>query len=231
MNLFLIIVAIIFLAVIGVRTYSKLQDQKLLRTVTQPYRGTSSERAMILKLLKFGAPNQTIFHDLYLINQNGTYTQIDLVVATKVGIVVFEVKEYSGWIFGNESQKNWTQVLAYGQHKYRFYNPILQNKKHIEDLIKQLPQFENIPFYSVVVFWGDCTFKDVSIPIDTFLVKSKKVMEVVKRILSENQPVNYTNKREVVDILIAAVKNGENNEIPEKHIKNIQSMQSKARFD
>ena len=32
-------------------------------------------------------------------------TQVDVVVATKKGIIVFEIKDYSGWIFGNEQQR------------------------------------------------------------------------------------------------------------------------------
>ena len=49
---------------------------------------------MVLKILKSGIKSTAIFHDLYLYNGNGKYSQIDLVVATKVGIVVFEIKEY-----------------------------------------------------------------------------------------------------------------------------------------
>jgi len=36
---------------------------------------------------------------LYIRKHNGDFAQIDLVVATKVGIIVFEVKDYRGWIF------------------------------------------------------------------------------------------------------------------------------------
>ena len=47
------------------------------------------------------------------------------------GIFVIESKNYSGWIFGNERDKKWTQVLANGDKNY-FFNPILQNKIHIK---------------------------------------------------------------------------------------------------
>ena len=134
MNLYLIIIFLILLLVVSIFVYTEFKDRELLKTVTKLNRGTRSERKMVLKILKSGIKSTAIFHDLYLNNENGKYSQIDLVVATKVGIVVFEVKEYSGWIFGNENQINWTQILAYGRRKYRFYNPILQNEKHIEDL-------------------------------------------------------------------------------------------------
>lgn len=209
--------------------FSKIRDKKLLETVTKSNRGTSSERYLVLKLLKYGIPAQTIFHDLYLKKYNGGFSQIDLVVATKVGIIVFEVKEYSGWIFGNEHQSQWTQVLAYGKRKYRFYNPIMQNNNHIAVLKKQLKQFEKIPFYSIVVFYGDCVFKNLSfVPDGTFLVKSTSVLEVMNIIMSNNQLAEYANKIEVVRILREAVQNGENKEIQIQHIKNINDMLGKG---
>ena len=82
-------------------------------------------------------PAHVIFHDLYVEKHKGYFSQIDLVVVTEVGIIVFEVKDYSGWLFGSGNQSQWTQVLAYGKQKYRFYNPIMQNNKHVTELRKQ----------------------------------------------------------------------------------------------
>lgn len=225
------IVFSIFLLIGFFVIFLKIRDRKLLQTVTQSNRGTKAERDLILKLLKFRIPAQTIFHDLYLKKHNGTYSQIDLVVATKVGLIVFEVKNYSGWIFGTGYKSQWTQVLAYGKTKHRFYNPILQNNKHIADLKKQVKQFENLPFYSIVVFYGDCEFKDISfIPKGTYLIKSNRIQKVMKKILKENEPANYTNKREVVSVLKDAVKTGESRQIQIQHIENIEDMLGKHRI-
>jgi len=193
-------------------------------------RGTRSERALVSKLSQYGIPSQTIFHDLYLKKYYGNYSQIDLVVATKIGILVFEVKDYSGWIFGTGYKPQWTQILNYGKEKYYFYNPILQNAKHIEDLKKQLKQFENIPFYSIIVFYGDSILKEINfIPKNTFVVKSGRVLEVIEKILSESTPANYSNKREIVNLFEQAVKNGENDEVILKHVKNIKEMLGRER--
>ena len=78
--------------------------------------------SLILKLLKSGVHHKTIFHDLIIKKQNHKFSQVDIVLATTQGIVVIEVKDYSGWIFGNGHQNNWTQVMAYGKKKYRFYS-------------------------------------------------------------------------------------------------------------
>ena len=224
-----IIISVILLY-IGLFIFFKIRNRRLLETVTKSNRGTKTERDLVLKLLKSGIPAQTIFHDLYLEKGNGNFSQIDLVVATKIGIIVFEVKKYSGWIFGTGHHQQWTQILAYGKQKYRFYNPILQNKKHIEDL-KKLKQFENIPFYSIVVFYGDCTLKEINfVPNGTFLVKSNRVLDVFKMILKKNEPAQYLNKREIVNILKEAVQNGENIEIQAKHVDNIKDMLGKDRI-
>lgn len=198
------------------------QEKELLQTVTSLNRGTISERELILKLIKEGIPVSTIFHDLYLEKSKGIYSQIDAVVATKVGIIVFEVKDYSGWIFGKGDQTYWTQLLAFGEEKYKFYNPVLQNQKHIETLKNRMKQCADVPFYSIIVFYGDCTLKKLtSIPEDIFISYPDKVSDIINSILENNPTANYTNKREVVNILKEASDNGNNPEIINQHIQNI----------
>lgn len=146
-------------------------------------------------------------------------------------IIVFEVKDYSGWIFGSGNQSKWTQVLAYGKQKYRFYNPIMQNNRHIVELRKQLMSFENIPFYSIIVFYGDCALKEIDfVPNGTFLVKSERVLEVVKVILKDNEPVHNTSGVEVVRALKEAVINGGNIENQIQHSKSIKDKLGKHRI-
>jgi len=209
-----------------------VSERNLLETVTKSDRGTRAERDLVLKLLRYGIPAQTIFHDLYVKKRNGDFSQIDLVVATTAGIIVFEVKDYSGWIFGTGYQSQWTQVLAYGKQKYRFYNPIIQNNKHIGYLRRQRKQFETIPFYSIVVFYGDCELRDISfVPNGTFVVREERVLEVM-RIIQSKEPAPYTNKHEVLRVLREAVENGTNKEAEMQHIDKVTDMLGKHRvFD
>ncbi|MDR0510100.1 MAG: NERD domain-containing protein [Rikenellaceae bacterium] len=201
------------------------QNQELIRTVTDFDRGTGAERDLILGLLKYGISSQAIFHDLYVRKHNGKFSQIDLVVATKVSIIVFEVKDYSGWIFGNGKNTQWTQVLAYGRNKYRFYNPIMQNASHMAELQKRLSQCAPVPFYSVIVFCGDCELREISfVPEGTFIVKQNRVLEVVDAIVRNNYPANYSDKNEVVRILKASVQNGNNEQTRIRHVENIKDM-------
>ncbi len=215
---FLIIYALI-------KSYLWKRDRDLISSVTSLTRGTPSEKLLILQLLKKETPPITIFHDLIIKKENDEYSQIDLVLVTSEGIIVFEVKDFSGWIYGSGNNTTWTKVLSFGKKKYKFYNPIKQNNSHIIELRKTHKQFENIPFFSVIVFFGECELKEINyVPKGTYLVKSHRVFEVLNLIKTENAPTNYTNKREVVDTLKALVSLGENAEIQKKHIENIKDM-------
>lgn len=143
---------------------------KLLSSVSSPDRGTTAECKLVIKMLKRGVHPKAIFHDLYVQKRNGEYAQIDLVVATPQGLVVIEVKNYSGWLFGHERQKYWTQLLNFGKAKYRFYNPLMQNQGHIQALKEQSEQFARLPYFNIVLFAGTCTLKTslVCRPIPTW---------------------------------------------------------------
>lgn len=109
----------------------------------------------------------------YLPMENNKTTEIDLILLYPFGIFVIESKNYSGWIFGNEKDKYWTQVLSTGKgksEKKHFYNPIAQNKGHIRQLRKYIP--EKIPIYSMIVFSERCELKNITISsTDTKVIK------------------------------------------------------------
>lgn len=227
MNLIFIVFIFFILLISFILVYLKIENNKLIKSVTSLSRGNKSERKMILKLLKSGVKSTAIFHDIYINNGNGKYSQIDLVVATNIGIIVFEIKKYNGWIFGTQNQVNWTQLLAYGKQKYKFYNPILQNKKHVEDLKKNY-LFENIPVYSMIVFFGDCEFKNnIELPNQTFFTKSNNAIEKFNEILQYHQFVEYKDKWEIVSFFKETVKNGENSIIRQMHLDSIKRLKNR----
>jgi hypothetical protein len=222
------LVVLIMLVTIGrgfFKSYQAKKDRELLQTTTTVESGTASERQLVLNLLKFGVSPQAIWHDLYLEKPNGEFSQIDAVVATKSGIIVFEDKCYGGWIFGNGNQDRWTQVMGFGNEKYQFYNPIKQNAHHIDFLRKGLN--ETVPFYSVIVFNGNCKLKEISnIPDKTFIVYPQQVLQIVNKI-QNGEPANYKNKQRVVAVLNKAVENGKDTTIRNSHINNIHSFRNR----
>lgn len=209
-----------------------IKNRKLLKTVTNVNRGTKTERDLVLKLLKFGIPSNAVFHDLYIRKNNGNFSQVDLVVVSKLCILVFEVKSYSGWIFGSADNSHWTQVLAYGNKKFSFYNPIKQNNRHVTDLRNHLNLNQDLPFYSVIVFYGNCEFKNINaIPNDTHLIKSNDILKVLKSFKENNLLDFYEFENQMTEKLIESVNNGDNEEIRIQHIKNIEEMIRKKSFN
>lgn len=96
----------------------------------------------------------------------------------------------------------------------------MQNNTHIKQLRKKLN--ENVPFYSVIVFYGNCRLEDVSfVPSGTFVTKGYRVLDVINTILQNNELANYLDKHHVIDVLKQAVKNGGKIETESQHIENI----------
>jgi hypothetical protein len=83
-------------------------------------------------------------------------TQIDHILVADTGIFVIEAKHYTGWIFGDPSERHWTQTIY--RHKTRFPNPIHQNYGHVKTL-QSLFDLPESHFHSVVVFTSDAEFK------------------------------------------------------------------------
>lgn len=138
-TIIVIFIAIIILAVIiGKKTHSP------------EFKGERGENTVAKILGATIEGEQYVINDLLFKNEAGQSCQIDHVFINKFGIWVIETKNYSGNIYGQENQREWTQVLAFGNEKNKFYNPIKQNATHIYHLSKQL-NAKNI-FQNVVVF-------------------------------------------------------------------------------
>lgn len=102
--------------------------------------------------------DKTVYHSLNnvtLQTTNGT-TQIDHVIVSRYGIFVIEAKNIDGWIFGDAKSSQWT-VSNHGR-KYRMQNPLHQNYRHVRAILDFLA-VEESKVHSLVMFWGECTFK------------------------------------------------------------------------
>lgn len=135
--------------------------------------------------------------NIYIPKGDGTTTETDLLMLHETGVYVFESKNYSGWIFGDEKNKNWTQVLGRG-NKNKFFNPIWQNKGHIKALRNLLTDVDSSGFYSYIIFSERCELKKVTVDSPNVRVlKRNQLLPVVKKdiekrekVLAENQILN-----------------------------------------
>lgn len=160
----------------------------------------------------------------YLPKENNETTELDVILISRDGIFVFESKNYSGWIFGDEKSKKWTQTLPQGKGRSRkeyFLNPIMQNKLHIKWLKKLIS--EDIPVHSVIVFSERCTLKKISVKSpDIFVIKRNIIASTVKKIsnmyakkLTEEEITSMYKKLYPYTQVTAQLK--------EQHISNIQN--------
>lgn len=111
-------------------------------------KGKQGERKVRRIIGETNPPIQYVIND-YVIEHDGKSSQIDHILINYYGVFVIETKNYSGRIYGNDTQLQWTQVLQYGKVKNKLYNPVKQNATHIYRLKNILG---NVPFFSLVVF-------------------------------------------------------------------------------
>ncbi len=99
-----------------------------------------------------------IIKDIIVPGSNKT-TQIDSIVISIYGIFVIECKNFSGYIYGNDKDKVWTQIVR--KTKNTFYNPLRQNYAHIKAIENIIGNKYNI--YSIIVFSDKAILKNVMI--------------------------------------------------------------------
>lgn len=134
---------------------------------------------------------KTVENEKYVINNltlvnDGKTSQIDHVVINPRGIFVIETKNYSGRVYGSEKQLEWTQVLAYGNVKNKFYNPLKQNATHVYNVKKIVG---TMPVRSVVVFVQNNTCY-IDAPNVVPLYRLESVLTEGEYVLSSQQMKN-----------------------------------------
>lgn len=163
--------------------------------------GRIGEYHTYLKLRKFEREGAKFLFNVYIPKDNEQTTEIDVLMISKKGIFVFESKNYSGWIFGSQNQKNWYQTLPVGKgrksSKEHFLNPIMQNRLHIKCLKAFLNK--DVPIHSVVVFSDRCTFKGVDVKSDEKVIHREDVFATVTSI-SKKAETDCLTEMEIKEI-------------------------------
>ncbi len=195
---FLIIIPIILIIILAVY---------LKRPETRGKRGENRVKWVIGEIIE---NEQYVINDL-IVSNNGNTTQIDHIVINPRGVFVIETKNYSGEIYGSENQREWTQVLAYGNVKNKLYNPLKQNATHVYN-VKRI--VGNLPIHSLVVF----------VQNNTYHIEAKNVIPLseLKRTLCSGASVLTVKQMEKAYQLLLASKT----EISTKeHVENIRAQQ------
>ena len=163
--------------------------------------------------------------DVYIPKDDGGYAQIDVLMIHENGIYVFECKNYKGWIFGSENNQYWYQTLnaGYGQsRKEQFYNPIRQNKSHINALSKYLGTQKEY-FDSGIVFGREAVLK--AVPEDSshcFIAKYQRFEgKLIHRIRTSPVYISHSEVDRIYSVLYPCANVPES--VKEKHKQNIKA--------
>ncbi len=84
-------------------------------------------------------------------------TQIDHILVSPYGVFVIETKNMSGWIFGKEEDRKWTQTFK-NKKRYSFNNPLRQVNYHANSVASLINIYRD-KIFPIVVFAGESEFK------------------------------------------------------------------------
>ena len=222
------ILLVVLIIVLIVTSYNRTSYHQITgKSFFQVMRDKGSEgEYQIYKSLSFLEKEGAKFlFNAYLPMDNGETTECDVILIAPKGIIVFESKNYSGWIFGNEKQKMWTQTLPQGAgkpaSKEKFFNPIMQNKLHIDYLAKATNGM--YPIYSIVVFSKRCELKKLTVYNNNIqVIKQNELLTSVKNIFNYTSPcISQSEVERLYNSLLPYTQVSD--EIKQQHIQNINS--------
>lgn len=183
-------------------------------------KGKRGEKLVAGRLRKWLPDEYRILNDICLPLPDGTTTQIDHIVVSQYGVFVVETKTYSGWIFGDEKSKEWTQTFHH--KKSRFQNPMRQNYKHICALADNLG-IDKSYFIGVVAFTGDCTFKT---DMPDGVVYSRRAADYIR---SHTMSMIKPNQLDELVSAIAEWQGTLSEKQIDRHVANLQKRHSSVR--
>lgn len=157
--------------------YKDASKNSFIKTITD--KGNFGEFLTFTYLEKLDIYKR-LMTNLYLPKEDGTTTEIDILMISSTGIYVIESKNYSGWIFGDERYKSWTQSLK-SKQKNQFFNPIWQNKGHINALKRVLGIDDDNLYKSLIVFSERCELKKVNVTSHNIkVIKRDHLIKTIK---------------------------------------------------
>lgn len=191
-------------------------------------KGKISEHRIANRLKKDSLHRRTgkVIGNLYVPKTNGGTAEIDMVYITKKGIIVVENKNYAGYIFGRQGDKQWTVTLYAGKSFYRnnvekhsFYNPIWQNNSHIKCLQEYLQA--HIKCFSIIAFSDRGSLKKILVDAsDIFVCNHSSLSNILNTIFSSNPDI--FSEEDINEIYVKLLPLSTTNEnIKQKHVSNV----------
>lgn len=182
-------------------------------------RGDVGEQIIYDTLVKkYGVPKNQILRNVYIPTKNGKTTEIDILVVSRRGLMIFECKNFSGTVYGDAKRKNWLYYL--GNKKYYFYNPFLQNRAHEKNLRNYLKEFVALPIIPMVIPTAKGNWKVSNCgPSDCILGYTHELGDILE-VLPDSE-VMIKNFKQIMALLEPLANN-----VPrEKHVEYVKTIQ------
>ena len=162
-------------------------------------KGFWGEYQLYKKLIKvFG--EDKLLTNIYLPSKNIDNTEIDVLGVHDGIIYCYEVKNYGGYIYGRQNDREWTQVLKF-RTKNKFYNPLRQNYAHTKALEEYL-EIDEKDIIPMVVFSNRANLSNVNTDTKIYRMKDRFYKSDLKGKLSDFEIIqklsNNTNVSETI---------------------------------
>lgn len=201
----------------SIYTYKEETGKNIWATMAN--KGDLGEFLSYKKLANIPGYHKVLFN-VYLPKGKNQTTEIDMIFLHETGVYVIESKNYSGWIFGKETDLKWMQTFQNGK-KFSFYNPVKQNASHISTLKTLLPSVQPDWYKSFIVFSERCTLKKIEIDSPNTFVLNRYHLKKVMSTQIENSPklleIDFIDR--IYRFLAQYAKVEES--VKQQHIKNI----------
>ena len=203
-------------------TYKQMTQERFLQAVRD--KGLWGEYLTTRELDKVDGYGKFVINT-YVPKARGTgLTEIDITFIHESGIYVLESKNYSGWIFGKEADRQWTQMFK-NRFKQKFYNPIKQNEQHLKSLQKFLSgTVDEAVYHSLIVFSERCELKKITVDSShVHVIKRNELRRTIKKLATANRLTPAQ-----VDIVYGQLKQRSqvDQTIKDAHIESIKSFTS-----
>lgn len=209
----------------GKSEYAKVTHRPLLQLIFD--KGAYGEYLIYRHLDKILEGERKWLFNAYLPRSKSRTTEIDVMLFHASGIYVFESKNYKGWIFGTETHRVWMQCIKPSEHsrarKYRFLNPIMQNKLHLSAFSALLnDEQKNVPVHSVILFGNRCNLKKIDLTSGHHtVIRLKSLTKTVQSIMQSTPAADPSALRSIYDLLYPMTQVSD--EIKQKHIADIEA--------
>ncbi len=113
--------------------------------------GEDSVSKAVWTACQFDGRHYKILRNVY-VPVRGGYSEIDVLLLHETGVYVFESKNLSGSVYGDENHSRWQRYKNNGEKEF-IPNPVKQNEGHIKALCNYLKQNKyQFRVFSMIVF-------------------------------------------------------------------------------